>query len=258
MKSLFFFISLAVINNHATKGEAHLRHLKDDVTFGGALEGRLITHLEVSGAQSILGGQPIPAYSWTVVIGKNQCAGTLVHRDVVMTTASCLSAGFGGTPSHVTVAPSNLTRLMDVPVNMSGTVIHACYSPPVPPSDYSATGNIALIQLLRPLPDDYTPVKLNQYEKRPFANGETLAILGYGTNVSGRVSASPNLIEGFTEYLNTCYTRYPAYDKEAQLCALGGDKKVGICNGKFIDAGITWLSNEKHKFTILIYLVFYR
>lgn len=187
--------------------------------------------------QGIIGGSDIDRIpDWIATLGNFTCMGTLIHRDVIMTSASCVS---GGVPEFVTLVPTSLTRKRKVLVDRTdGAYIHPCFSSSTLLSD------VALLKLAELVPDKrsnmnpddpasgYETVTLNEDEDVPEGNGATLAVLGYGTtSVSEPQTPSKNLKEGFVEYINTCTSNYPSYSADEQLCALGGDGQTGVCDG---------------------------
>ena len=188
-------------------------------------KGNLITNIE-PGDQGILGGNTIDATSWIAILGDNQCMGVLVHRDIVMTTATCIR--LSDTPAKVSIAPSNLTAVFQFngsAVDQEATQMHPCYDSNLLLND------IALIKLSVPMPEDYAPVILNKNPDATRSNGQGLAVLGYGTSdISTPNTGNPNLQEAFTTYIDTCYTQYPQYSNLEQLCTVG-QPDVGICNG---------------------------
>ncbi|CAB9504649.1 Venom plasminogen activator [Seminavis robusta] len=178
----------------------------------------------------VVGGVDTPfSRTWIAVIGTssspNQCHGTLVSADFVLTSATCISSAFGGIPSRVVVMPND-NNMRTSPISVANHFIHPC-------ADSSRfRWDVALLKLGTVLSSAYGPVTFADSDTQVF-NGNYLRIIGFGAaSDSDRTSASPALQEATLSYERLCGSSIPGYDAATHLCANAPNTTdVGPCDG---------------------------
>lgn len=139
---------------------------------------------------NIVGGSKVSA---TTAIGKSTvalvhdnykpfCTGTLIAPDIVLTAAHCLmsesltsfSIAFHVKPDTTTLTEANLRDVADYAVHQSfAENATDADEPETPPAD------IALIKLLNPAPEGYSPVVTSPADTK-VKTGQAVTLAGYG------------------------------------------------------------------------------
>ncbi|CAB9504648.1 Plasminogen (Fragment) [Seminavis robusta] len=178
--------------------------------------------------------------TWIVMLGtsgrRNQCHGTLIHPQIVMTSATCISDSFGGFPFSVVVRPND--NNMRQPVTAIDSRTHPCYDP------VNYKFDIALVKLNVAMPASWVVEWAGFNGNRPgLFDGNFLRIVGFGaTNETTKSMSSPALQEASLSYVRNCAPRetgnqgeirgIPGYDRNTHLCAAAANStEVGPCSG---------------------------
>lgn len=173
---------------------------------------------------SIIGGSDTITYPWFVQFASKTCGGTLISRNRVLTSATCLL--FTGIPSLVRVGAT--TARNGVLAQVACAKTHPDY--------YYGQGTIlndvAILKLVTDV-DSVTPVILNHDTTYPSNGQQTLTALGMGyRNLNGGLSN--RLQQVSLDFITTgeCQSRYQSdfiIQGQHHLCA--EERNRGICTG---------------------------
>lgn len=138
------------------------------------------------------------AIPWFVYMDDvSRCSGALVHADIIITTATCLSVGVPGKVRVGSLKPGEGGVLVEV----QGAIIHPDYTGFLGPAD------IAVLKLKTPLTN--TVALMNEEALVPLSGSDLLFMAGLGLTVPNSMpNALATTLQGmFTYYVEDCFTR---------------------------------------------------
>ena len=166
------------------------------------------------------------------------CGGVLIHPDIVMTAAHCLT-DIANLNYPLFVGGRNLFQGIKRTIysGKDNYRLHPSYQPQHPGNPY----DFMLLKLNEPI-WDITPAVINANSSLPFS-GDQLTTMGYGSTSEGG-PGSNTLQKVDVIYFNNCAQRFPVYanrvEDESMLCAgtpTGGkDACYGDSGGPIVDA----------------------
>eukprot|EP00542_Grammatophora_oceanica_P018340 CAMPEP_0194029356 /NCGR_PEP_ID=MMETSP0009_2-20130614/3092_1 /TAXON_ID=210454 /ORGANISM="Grammatophora oceanica, Strain CCMP 410" /LENGTH=423 /DNA_ID=CAMNT_0038668987 /DNA_START=402 /DNA_END=1673 /DNA_ORIENTATION=- len=177
----------------------------------------------------------------------DSCGGTLVHADMVLTSAHCLGLARNADGTLPILKQENGTALIagnlrvfiapeehpdgdtiDDGVGIVGTIVHPDYDTKV-----SRTDNDLALLHLEEIVTDHEPVRLNRDTSLPEVS-QQVKVIGYGAISTSPPRFPDELNEVDLEVVDTqqCETIYTTiHEADRDICALGGE---AISNGMII------------------------